>query len=144
MDKQIYPLPIYRYKVAVGGVAMDFQTVSGLETSFQTIEYKIGGAPNPRTTRIAGQQDAININLKKGIFQKDSFLYDWLKNCKGSADGKDLSVSLLDAGGAPLITWNVRNAFPSKLSAPSFDGSSNEVAIEEMTLVADSMEVNFA
>ncbi|WP_440974357.1 phage tail protein [Pseudomonas koreensis] len=144
MEKQNYPLPIYRYKVAIDGVAMDFQSVSGLETSFKTIEYKVGGAPNSHTTRIAGQQDAININLKKGIFQKDSFLYDWLKTCKGSADGKDVTVSLLDAAGIPLITWNVRNAFPTKLSAPGFDGSSNEVAIEEMTLVADSMEVNFA
>lgn len=143
MENQNYPLPLYRYKVEIDGKGMDFNSVSGLETSFQTIEYKVGSAPYPRVTRIPGQPAEINLTLKKGIFKKDAFLYDWLKKTTGSADGKDVSVSLLDASAKPLVVWNVRNAFPTKLSAPSFDASSNEIAIEELTLVADGMEVHF-
>ncbi|MCP1293310.1 MULTISPECIES: phage tail protein [Chromobacterium] len=42
-----------------------------------------------------------------------------------------------------MITWNVANAFPTKLTAPSLDASSNEVAIEELALMADAVTIQF-
>jgi phage tail-like protein len=36
-----------------------------------------------------------------------------------------------------VITWKVANAFPTKLSAPTFDAKSNDAAIETLDLQAD-------
>ena len=36
-----------------------------------------------------------------------------------------------------MISWKAINAFPTKLSAPSFDAKSNDAAIETLDLQAD-------
>jgi phage tail-like protein len=36
-----------------------------------------------------------------------------------------------------VISWKVVNAFPTKLTAPTFDAKSNDVAIETLELKAD-------
>ncbi|WP_395989026.1 hypothetical protein [Chromobacterium amazonense] len=35
------------------------------------------------------------------------------------------------------------NAFPKKLTAPSFNGGSNEVSVEQLELMADNITVTF-
>jgi phage tail-like protein len=41
-----------------------------------------------------------------------------------------------------VVSWKATNAFPTKLSAPTFDAKSNDAAIETLDLQADfiSME----
>ena len=51
-------------------------------------------------------------------------------------DKRDIVVHLLDETGSTVVSWKVIDAFPTKLTAPSFDASSNEVAIESMDLMA--------
>ncbi|WP_366241018.1 phage tail protein [Chromobacterium subtsugae] len=41
------------------------------------------------------------------------------------------------------MTWSVSNAFPKKLTAPSFNGGSNEVSVEQLELMADDITVTF-
>jgi phage tail-like protein len=43
-----------------------------------------------------------------------------------------------------VISWKVINAFPTKLDAPTFDASSNDVAIETMELRADNITIEEA
>ena len=43
-----------------------------------------------------------------------------------------------------MISWKVINAFPTKLDAPSFTASSNDVAVESMELMADCVVVEEA
>ncbi|WP_373301078.1 phage tail protein [Streptomyces violascens] len=42
-----------------------------------------------------------------------------------------------------MVTWNVTDAFPTKLTAPHFDATSNEVAVEELSLAAERVTVTF-
>ena len=37
----------------------------------------------------------------------------------------------------------VANAFPTKLTAPDFDTASDEVAIEEIAFMGDSLKISF-
>jgi phage tail-like protein len=50
---------------------------------------------------------------------------------------KDVFIHLCDEKGNPVISWKAINAFPTKLSAPSFDAKSNDAAIETLDLQAD-------
>ncbi|KAG0311853.1 hypothetical protein BG000_006515, partial [Podila horticola] len=93
-----YPIPTYRYMVTVDGDDMAFSSVSGLEMGFETIEYKDGTG---NWFQMPGQRDQLNISRKK-----------------------DISISLTDESGSNLlVTWNIIDAFPTKLSAPNFDAS---------------------
>jgi phage tail-like protein len=92
-----------------------------------------------------GQRHRPTITLKRGVFKGQSKLYDWINSISlNQVEKKDISISLTDETGSNLlITWNISNAFPEKLTAPSFDATSNEVAVQEMSLKADRVTVQF-
>lgn len=137
-----YPIPTYRFTVSVGDEKMCFQSVSGLDISHDTIEYRDGGG---NWLQMPGQRQRPTITLKRGVFKGQSKLYDWINSISlNQVEKKDISISLTDETGSNLlITWNISNAFPDKLTAPSFDASSNEVAVQEMSLKADRVTVEF-
>lgn len=137
-----YPIPTYRYRVAVGDQEMTFSAVSGLEVSYETIEYKDGTGG---VFRMPGQSTPVHITLRRGMVVGKSQLYDWISSISlNQVEKKDISISLTNASGNELlVTWNISNAFPTKLSAPNFDASSNEVAIEELSLLADAVTSKF-
>jgi len=43
------------------------------------------------------------------------------------------------ADGVALAKWSFTNAWPSKLSGPTLNATSNEVAVEEITIVHEGM-----
>jgi phage tail-like protein len=137
-----YPIPTYRFAVSVGDEKMCFQSVSGLDISHDTIEYRDGGG---NWLLMPGQRHRPTITLKRGVFKGQSKLYDWINSISlNQVEKKDISISLTDETGSNLlITWNISNAFPEKLTAPSFDATSNEVAVQEMSLKADRVTVQF-
>jgi len=142
--KTEYPLPVYNYRVEIGSDAVAFSEVSGLSIAYETTLYKesptASGSPGPRAMQMPAQQTPPTITLKKGIVRATSikFLYDWIKTVQiNQIEKKDVSIRLCDEKGAPVISWKVSNAFPTKLSAPTFDAKSNEVAIESIELKAD-------
>jgi phage tail-like protein len=144
--KTDYPLPVYNYRVEIGSEAVAFTEVSGLSIAYETTTYKesptTSGAAGPRTLYMPGQATMTTITLKKGIVRATSIktLYDWIKTVQiNQIEKKDIVIRLCDEKGAAVISWTVRNAFPVKLDAPSFDAKSNDAAIESMELKADSI-----
>lgn len=137
-----YPIPTYRYRVTVGNEEMAFSAVSGMEIAHETITYKDGMGGK---YYMPGQLAPVNISLKRGVVKSKSQLYEWIKSISlNQVEKKDISISLTNESGSELlITWNVANAFPTKLTAPSLDATSNEVAIEEMSLMADNVTIQF-
>jgi len=87
----------------------------------------------------------INITLKRGVVRKKSAFFDWINEISlNLIDKRDMTVSLTnETGDEPLVTWTVTNAFPKKLTAPSFNGSSNEVAVETLEMMADTVTIAF-
>lgn len=139
-----YPLPVYNYRVEIGGAAVAFSEVSGLSIGYETSTYKesptAAGAPGPRTMIIPGQRNPAKITLKKGIVRGVSIktLYGWISTITiNQVEKKDIFIRLCDEKGAAVISWKVVNAFPTKLDAPTFDATSNDAAIESMDLSAD-------
>ena len=143
-----YPLPVYNYRVEIGGDAVAFSEVSGLSIGYETSTYKEsptgGGAPGPRVMIVPGQRNAAKVTLKKGIVRGTSIkqLYGWIKTITiNQVEKKDIFIRLCDEKGAAVISWKAVNAFPTKLDAPTFDAKSNDAAIESMELSADSISL---
>ncbi len=141
--KTDYPLPTYNYRVDVNGVSITFSEVSGLDLAFQTITYKESFAASskvgPNIMYMPGQIQEVNISMKKGLVRGKSVpvFYDWINDIEVNlVDKRDVVVHLLDEKGNTVVSWTVIDAFPKKLSAPSFSASSSEVAIESMELMA--------
>jgi phage tail-like protein len=147
--KRDYPLPVYNYKVDIGTETISFSEVSGLERSFETITYKespVGsGTVGPNVMLMPGAPKPLNITLKKGYVKGKSMavFYNWINATQlNRTEKRDLTVHLCDEKGESVVRWKIIDAFPVKLSAPSFSASSNEVAIESMELMASRLEMN--
>jgi phage tail-like protein len=88
------------------------------------------------------QATPTNVTLKKGVVRSVSVnaFYNWINATQiNQIEKKDIYVRLCDETGAPVISWKVINAFPTKLDAPSFIADANDVAVETMTLMADGI-----
>jgi phage tail-like protein len=148
--KANYPLPVYNYKVDIGKDTVAFSEVSGLTIGYETTAYKESstenGRPGPREFLMPAQASNTTVTLKKGLVpaKSQSALYDWINSVRlNQVIKKDVVVSLCDETGKAVVSWTVSNAFPTKLSAPTFDAKSNEVAIESLELRADRVSINY-
>jgi phage tail-like protein len=149
--KDTYPLPSYNYKVEIGGVAVAFSEVSGLTISHETTTYKespvASGSPGPRVMHMPAQTPPVNVTLKKGVVRGVSvpFLYAWISSTQvNQVDKRDVYIRLCDEKGDTVISWKLVNAFPTKLDAPSFSATSNDVAVESMELMGDTVMIEEA
>jgi phage tail-like protein len=52
-----------------------------------------------------------------------------------SGAGGTAQITLCDAAGDPVITWQLRNVYPSKWEGPSLDASSGGIAMEKLELM---------
>lgn len=133
-----YPLAAYNFRVTVGGSAMSFTEVSGLVREYQTLTYKHGLSYWEGEAITKFRYDKyVQITLKKGAIAGATQLYQWLD----TVDKKNMSVSLCDEKGNPVVTWQIQKAMIVKLEAPALQASGNEAAIETLTLMASGISV---
>ena len=79
------------------------------------------------------------VTLKRGVTE-DASAWQWAKEVQ---DGKlsiarsNGTIHLCDYDGTPLLEFIVLNAWPKKVTMPGPKSGSNEVLIEEITLVCE-------
>jgi len=141
-DPTTYPIPVFSYLVNIGDdSSIAFSEVSGLSIEYETITYKDGLSAQNGAIHMLGMGTPVNLTLQKGIIQDDNKLYDWIYNKR--SEKKTITIFLCDAGGDPKVKWTVTGAFPTKLNAPTFSATSNEVAIESLELMADNLTLEY-
>jgi phage tail-like protein len=135
-----YPIPSYRFIVAIGDEKIAFSNVSGLDINYGLMEYRDGIG---NYFKMPGLKEATTITLRKGVFRGRNGLYDWINSISlNKVEKRDIMISLTDETGSQyLVTWNVADAFPTSLSSPTLDASSNEISIQEVTLTADRVSI---
>jgi phage tail-like protein len=82
-----------------------------------------------------------DITLKRGI-TSDMQIWEWRDSLvKGDVTGsrKNISITMMDRTYSPVAVWHFQNAWPSKVSGPSFKSDDNSFGVEEVTLVHEGM-----
>lgn len=111
-----------------------FQEVSGLKLTISTEPKKEGGNnmspysfPNPPTYS--------DLVLKRCLMP-NSNLDAWCKKAfeNFQFDPKDIELALLGSDGIPLALWNISKAYPISWELSSLNSTSNQLAIETLTL----------
>lgn len=138
-----YPIPTYRFIVTLGDEQVPFTSASGLDINFDTIEYRDGIG---NWYKMPGQRQVPSITLSKGVFPGKNAMYEWINSIQlNQVEKKDIMISLTnEAGTEVLVSWNIANAFPTSLTSPSFDATSNEIAVQQITLMADRVTIQTA
>ena len=57
----------------------------------------------------------------------------------GKAPRKTATITLMDDEMQEVASWQLEKAWPTKYSAPDFNATSNEVAIESLELVCEGI-----
>lgn len=134
-----YPHARFRYKVEIDGLeAGGFSEVTGFDASIDVIEYREGDMV-PTAMKLPGLKKYGNITFKKGL--ADSMvLYDWMiAGVNGAVERKTITITLMDEADSPCASWQVINAWPIKYTAPDFNATSSEVAVESLEVAHEGM-----
>ena len=120
--------------VALGGVS----ECSGLGSENEVIRYREGNDVAERL--LPGRTTYSAITLKRGI-TADLTLWNWYKQTvDGKVNRRSVVIVLLDDERKDVARWAVRNGFPAKYTGPTFNATSNEVAIETLEIAHEGIE----
>lgn len=124
-----------------------FSEVSGLDSENTPIDYREGADATNAQRKLPGIEAYTAVQLKRGI-SGSLALWEWRKEVRdgGSAfpPSRNVTVKLLDEKhdrGSPAMTWILTNAWPSKLTGPSLTAKGNDIAIEQLDLVHERIDI---
>lgn len=137
-----YPLPKFHFQVEWGGAKIGFTEVSGLDVEREVIEYRDGSSKEYSKLKQPGLTKYSNITLKRGSFAGDNDFYNWWEDIKlDSVERRDITISLLNEEHEPVVTWKVKNAWPSKITPTDLKSDDNSIAIESMEMVHEGLTI---
>jgi phage tail-like protein len=141
--KRDNPYAAFNFEVDLGdGQVAGFSEVSGLSIALETIAYREGSDRVNMVRRLPGLARVSDVTLKRGVVGNLD-LYAWLKDgLNGQAQRRHVTVRLLtEDRSAVAVTWKLAGAFPVKLSHGPLTAASDMIAVEELVLAADSLEI---
>lgn len=128
------PLLKHKYLVSIPGLpnGMGFSKVSNLKKELGVVEYREGGYDH--THKLVGKEKVEAITLERGMFKGTEFeaLY---KQALSDPDYRTtVTITLQDNLGEAHRTWKLAEAWVSTWEGTDFDASSEDVAIEKITI----------
>jgi phage tail-like protein len=131
----------YRFVIEIDGAARaGFTESSGLVADGDAVDYR-EGSDGPVTPKPGGPRKYPIISLKRGI-TGDAGLWQWYNRAlAGQVERKNGSVIRRDDTGAEAMRWNFHAAWPAKWEGPGFNASGNDVAIENLELAHEGLEL---
>lgn len=134
------PLPAYSFQVTIDDQSVGFSEVSGLVIERDTVTYSHGLSHWEGESLLTYPSTKHHqISLKRGIVAGDGKFFDWLVGAE--AESRPMDVSLVDAVGAPLVTWRIKSAIPIRLTGPTLSATSNDVAIDSLDVMVAGVSV---
>lgn len=142
------PYAQFNFLVDLGGVdtasiQAGFQEVSGLGFEVAVTEYRNGNEKENAPRKMMGLAKVSDVTLKRGVIGTVD-LYKWLNEVRsGSHDQlKTVTIQLQNEERSGIaMTWKLMNARPIKYTGPSLSGKGSDVAIEELVLACERIEI---
>lgn len=153
-DADLWPVTKFHFLVSfqAGDMKEDvfFQEVTGLDAEYDIIEYRGGNSKNSSTTKMPGLKKVTNVTLKKGVFLENSKLLQLFNTIVSDQPNSKVEnrmtvqIKLLDESGSAIMSWDLKNAFPTKLSVTELMSGGNEVAVETLELTHEGLSLKMS
>ncbi len=136
------PYAGYNFWVEWDGIIhAGFSECSGLNATRAAGDYREGTDKALTKRRLPGLNTYNNITLKRGVTDNRE-LWEWHKKLvDGETDRRNVSIILADDRGEEKMRWNLENSWPTTWTAPDFNASSDETAIETLELIHEGITV---
>ena len=145
------PYSQFNFRVKIGGnsgedVAAGFQEVSGLGVEQTVAEYRNGNEKENRPRKINTTYSVPDVTLSRGVIKADN-LWSWMekvRNGKQAESLEDVVIELRDESGENVaVAWQLTNARPLSYTGPTLNGTGTEVAVEELVLACEDIDMEF-
>lgn len=144
MTKRVDPLTGYHFYLEIDGITeAQFRECSGIDSESSIIEYK-EASKNGVTMikKVPGDLKWSNITLKRGITDQMN-LWKWrtlIEDGKVDEARKNGSVVLYNQANTEIARYNFTNGWPSKITGPTLNATSNDIAVEELTICHEGLK----
>ncbi|MGD1873290.1 MAG: phage tail protein [Mastigocoleus sp.] len=133
-----------RFYVGIeSSISASFTECDGLRVKVNYETYHEGGV-NDQKRVFLGQPEFSEVTLKRGV-TNDLVFWEWIqqvmKTGKTSVERRNVNISVFNQAGETTQCWTLIGAVPIGWSAPSLAADSNNVAIEELTLIYEGIKV---
>ena len=128
------PLQKFKFRLIVPGLpaGIGFQKVSGLTHEVGVAEYEEGGYAY--THKLPGRPSVSEVTAERGSYADISFQNMLKQTLTNPAFRTTVIFEQLDRYGAVVRTYNLAEAWVSKWEGSDADASSDDVAIEKLTI----------
>jgi phage tail-like protein len=134
------PFLAYRFEIRLDDLAAGgFSECSGLQLETEVFDYPEGGL-NTHLHRFPTRTRQANVVLKRGIVDRE--LWDWyFELTRGAIRYRNGAILIRDpSGGAVVMEWQFRQAFPCKWQGPDLNATQSNVAVEMLELCHQGLE----
>lgn len=143
-----YPYSQFNFRVSWDGlnetsVNAGFQEVSGLGLEMTVAEYRAGNWSENSSRKINTTYKVPDVTLKRGVLGAVD-LYQWLDAVRNGTQGqlKTVTIKLMSEDRTTAVmTWKLMRARPMKYTGPSLNGKGTDLAIEELVLASERIEI---
>ncbi len=144
-DDRLDPFRTFNFRLEIDDIPVAaFSDVTGLQSEGEVADYRTGMDLPLTARKLPGLRKFGPIGLKRGMV-KDTTLWDWYRNiANGKPDRRNGSVILMDEQRNDVLRWNFESAWPNKISVSELKAAGNEVAIESIELVVESITLEAA
>lgn len=132
-----------RFGVIVDGIDLGmWGKCTGLGVEFKPDKIPQGGVYDYEAI-LPGSMSYKAITLKRALNAQDSakvqgwlskMVGDWV-HAAGEGSAGSAVITLFDSKGGSVISWTLRNVYPSKWEGPELDSTSAGIAMESLELV---------
>ncbi|MFG6457842.1 phage tail protein [Roseateles sp. BYS96W] len=120
-----------------------FQEVSGIGMEVTITEYRPGNYAFNNVIKTAGLNKATDVTMKRGVIGSLD-LYKWLDDVRNGANSglRTVTVELKSEDRTQTVqTWRLINARIMKHTSGPFNAKGTDVAMEELTLSYERLEM---
>jgi phage tail-like protein len=137
------PLTGYHFYLEIDGITQAvFRECGGLTSESQAIEYKEATKDGMTVIKkVPGVLKWSDISLKRGITDVME-LWNWRKQVedgKVNEARKNGSIVLYNQENVEVARWNFVSGWPVKMAGPTLNASSDDIAIEEITIAHEGL-----
>ena len=128
------PLQKFKFRMTIPGLpsGIGFQKVSGLTQEVGVTEYDEGGFGY--THKLPGRQKVGEVTAERGAYADNSF-QELLQQALTNPNMRNtIIIEHMDRFGNTVRTYKLAEAWVSKWEGSDFDASSDDVAIEKLTI----------
>jgi phage tail-like protein len=124
-------------------VLAGFQEVSGLGIEITVQEYRAGNYPENSPLKVTGTHKVTDVTLKRGVIGALD-LYQWIGQVRDGSQSALRTVVIQlqnEEHTGVVMEWKLTNARPIKYTGPSFNGKGTDVAVEELVIASERIEM---